>query len=643
MIPLYLTRSCLITLLILFLCEFIHAQWALQKYEQFFNRNTLQRLPSSFLVTEKNYELKVSKIFDSNADSSVTDIDIQKAVIWLATADGADYSTNLGTTWSYFNSSNGLGRGGVCGLLSSNSLTAIATVFSQEHSGFNVTTGSGISFSTNNGTVWTHVPQPIDESSDSTISYGINDSLWILPILVLEQNVIYDIDQQKNTVWIASFAGGLRKSNDRGQHWQRILLPLDDMNSIKPTDTLWTLDQITQRKTYKKFDISQYLNLRAFSVVVENDSTIWCGTAGGINKSTDGGMSWRKFSHQNQLSSISGNFVVALHIQRKSNQNIIWASTQKTNDQSEESGISFTTNNGFSWSTALHGMQSWNISSYHDTVFVPTDHGLYRSVNGVSWQYFQPLINDTLFDAVKDTLNRIWVASRQGIRIFNDENASWISISVPANNSPTIESIIAPDTLIRPLSGVVLCLVKVYASDPQGTADVASVWFKSVRPDGQYVGGGSKFFLINDGNGYFSQTFSLDHNAQLGTYRWTFFAEDQAGNLSDSVIHLVVLIDPTLFSVGNINTLPTTFKLLQNFPNPFNPSTTIFFSLPLRSFVSLKVFDLIGKEVTTIVSEQLSAGNYSRKWNAEGLRSGVYFYQLQAGSFTETKKLILLK
>jgi hypothetical protein len=89
--------------------------------------------------------------------------------------------------------------------------------------------------------------------------------------------------------------------------------------------------------------------------------------------------------------------------------------------------------------------------------------------------------------------------------------------------------------------------------------------------------------------------------------------------------------------------LPSKFNLAQNYPNPFNPSTTISFSLPSKSFVSLKIFDVVGREVATLVSQELSAGNYKQQWNANGMPSGVYFYRLQSGSFTETKKLILLK
>ena len=89
--------------------------------------------------------------------------------------------------------------------------------------------------------------------------------------------------------------------------------------------------------------------------------------------------------------------------------------------------------------------------------------------------------------------------------------------------------------------------------------------------------------------------------------------------------------------------IPKQFSLSQNYPNPFNPSTNISFTLPVKSFAKLKVFDLIGKEVTTIVSEELPVGEHTYQWNAVDISSGVYFYRLETGSFVETKKLILLK
>jgi hypothetical protein len=85
------------------------------------------------------------------------------------------------------------------------------------------------------------------------------------------------------------------------------------------------------------------------------------------------------------------------------------------------------------------------------------------------------------------------------------------------------------------------------------------------------------------------------------------------------------------------------FSLFQNYPNPFNPSTTISFSLPFESFVSLKIFDVLGREITTLFGEELSAGNHSKIWNTANLPSGIYFSRLQAETFIETKKLVLLK
>jgi hypothetical protein len=90
--------------------------------------------------------------------------------------------------------------------------------------------------------------------------------------------------------------------------------------------------------------------------------------------------------------------------------------------------------------------------------------------------------------------------------------------------------------------------------------------------------------------------------------------------------------------------IPAEFSLKQNYPNPFNPSTTISFGLPKKSHVSLKIYDLLGREMATLVNnEEMSAGSYTKEFNARRLTSGVYFYRLQAGAFTKTKKLLLLK
>jgi hypothetical protein len=85
------------------------------------------------------------------------------------------------------------------------------------------------------------------------------------------------------------------------------------------------------------------------------------------------------------------------------------------------------------------------------------------------------------------------------------------------------------------------------------------------------------------------------------------------------------------------------FQLSQNYPNPFNPSTTIKYQVPKTSVVTLKIFDILGRKIAFLVNEQKPAGTYSIQWDASNIPSGVYFYRLHAGSFIETKRMILLK
>ncbi|NOY61343.1 MAG: T9SS type A sorting domain-containing protein [Calditrichaeota bacterium] len=89
--------------------------------------------------------------------------------------------------------------------------------------------------------------------------------------------------------------------------------------------------------------------------------------------------------------------------------------------------------------------------------------------------------------------------------------------------------------------------------------------------------------------------------------------------------------------------IPKEFHLDQNYPNPFNPSTTIRFGLPQKSDVNLKIFDLLGREVATLIDKTMSAGEYKVIFEAEGLPTGVYFYCIRASGFSRVKKLTLVK
>ena len=118
----------------------------------------------------------------------------------------------------------------------------------------------------------------------------------------------------------------------------------------------------------------------------------------------------------------------------------------------------------------------------------------------------------------------------------------------------------------------------------------------------------------------------VNENLQVGKYQYRLKQIDFDGTFEYSN---TIEVD--------IN-LPKTFALLNCFPNPFNPSTTITYSIPIAGKVSLKIFDVLGNEIATLVNEEMTPGNYTVNFNASNLTSGVYFYRLQAGDFVETKE-----
>ena len=115
-------------------------------------------------------------------------------------------------------------------------------------------------------------------------------------------------------------------------------------------------------------------------------------------------------------------------------------------------------------------------------------------------------------------------------------------------------------------------------------------------------------------------------------------------NLIGCILNGIVYGDTSLTGITQISrNIPESFSLSQNYPNPFNPSTNIGFRIPKSEFVNLKVHDLIGREVAQLVNEELKPGIYSIDWNAENYPSGIYLYTINAGSFTDTKKMVLIK
>jgi hypothetical protein len=149
------------------------------------------------------------------------------------------------------------------------------------------------------------------------------------------------------------------------------------------------------------------------------------------------------------------------------------------------------------------------------------------------------------------------------------------------------------------------------------------------RVDGDYSKIG---FISGHGTTTEIQNYTFtDEELESGTYFYRLKQLDYDGSFEYSSEVKVEILTPTYFT------------LKQNYPNPFNPNTTISFSIPNESNVIMKVFDLVGNEVKTLVNEKFSAGIYTVEFDAANLPSGVYFYQLEAGDFVNTKKMVIMK
>jgi len=145
-----------------------------------------------------------------------------------------------------------------------------------------------------------------------------------------------------------------------------------------------------------------------------------------------------------------------------------------------------------------------------------------------------------------------------------------------------------------------------------------------------------------------AQIFNLQDTTEAGSGDYTYqfdelpYSVSRGGitTLGPFAVGKFIYVSGVIEQTGN---LPTAFNLCQNYPNPFNPITAIDFSLPVESYVQLKVYDLMGREVRSLVERQMSAGKYTAQFDARELGSGIYFYRITAGDFTKSYKMILLK
>jgi len=332
--------------------------------------------------------------------NSVNDLLVRGDTIWVASGKGPSFSSTGGSTWKNLSNTATFDDKGVSAIAVRGDEIWIATAYTTKLENESIQTGHGLHYSLDRGETWKFISQPVDTGKVDTLIYGRN-KIPALAVTVPQQNVTYDIALTQNAVWIASWGGMLRKSTDRGKSWQRIILPPDNLNRISPDDSLtFALSNVNKffasDTLYNKDTLRASLNHVMFAVLATDDNTLWVGTANGINKSEDGGTSWRKFNHQNQVKGISGNFVVAIEEQRWNGKRIIWAATSNAVDLDEKRGVSFSDDGGETWRTALLGEFAHNIAFKDSIVYVAADGGLYRSSDfGKRW-----LRNGTVYDPV---------------------------------------------------------------------------------------------------------------------------------------------------------------------------------------------------------------------------------------------------
>lgn len=404
------------------------------------------------LVSCSTIAVRAQGILPTPRGNAVLDIvyDTATSRLWLATVKAPAVTADGGKTWKNFLGQDSFRDDSIsCAAIAvKGNLVVTSTAVVRRINDADVAIGTGIHVSTDGGGHWVHYPQPRDQDVDTIVQY-YNNRLRALPVTVSEQNVTYSIgiqgpasDPSKVTLWIASFAGGFRKSTDLGKTWKRVVVPPSDLSSI---DSLHEYNFILTPVPAAIFHSSEaHLNYEGFSVLVENDSTIWLGSADGVNRSTDGGNQWVKFNQQN--SSITGNWILDAKYRGPGE---IWLASAITNKTGEKNGISYTTDDGNSWhstSDLLTDTLSTATNRVHklgflkSLIYAANDDGIWRSAdNGNTWNHPSIIFSKDTKDIVTQSNvysvggdnQRIFVGTQDGLVSTLDDSTSLSPLTGP--------------------------------------------------------------------------------------------------------------------------------------------------------------------------------------------------------------------
>jgi photosystem II stability/assembly factor-like uncharacterized protein len=315
-------------------------------------------------------------------------------------------------------------------------------------------------------------------------------------------------------------------------------------------------------------------------------------------------------------------------------------------------GVFRSTNNGANWTAVNTSIEDLSLAVIGSDLIAGTPYGwIYLSTNnGTTWNSIRP---DSLYSDVTSfaVIGSDLIAGTDGDEIYcsSNDGTNWLHTYDQHFESHVLALAVMPNGIQSPHLFMATRFGFFYSS-----TDTGNTW-TTLQTSQHY----EIYSLIVYGTNLLAGTNGA--GVLLSTDKGITWTEINTG-LPSGIVWSLAICGSTLYAgtdtsglwqrpLGEIITevekqtgrIPSRFIMNDNYPNPCNPSTTISFTLPSRSFVTLKIFDVLGTEVATIVSEEMMPGNYSKQWNAGNIASGVYFYRLQAGTYSETKKLLLLK